>query len=691
MRNLHLTRPAFACLACASLVACGGSAPADTSTPTTAASAIPPVARTSAQRLLDWPEFGLDPQRSDVSEASTGITSANVSHLRRKTVELGGTVDSSPIYLHGALVGGATHNVVVVTTTYGKTLAIDADSGQILWTFTPPGYGGWAGSAQITTTSPLADPDRQFVYAASPNGLIHKLSLTDGSEDRAGAWPVSVTRDATHEKLAAALNIDGADIIAATGGYLGDAPPYQGHVVLIDRASGRLRRVFNTLCANRRGLLVPSSCPASDSAILSRSGPVVEPGGKRILIDTGNGPWNGSTNFGDSVLELTFPGLSLRQSYTPTNQEQLSKHDTDLGSSAPALLGDDRIVLAGKDGIMRVLALSRLDGHAPAGGQARHHPLGGEVQRLSIPGGGQLFTAPAVWRRGGRTTMFVAGENGTGAYVLRGGRLFQAWANGTPGTSPVMAGGLLYVYDPSGGGINVYRPGSPRPIAKLRARPDTGTARSSRTGTSWSPRATPTTTSSRARSSCSRSARDRHARPGASASLKIMEESLAGQLLLASPALHDPNFRRAVVLVSVHSEEGAMGVVLNRPSAVTVGEAVPQLEQAVAELEPVYVGGPVQPSSIVFLAEFLDPSPAGLLVFGRIGFPRRTPASTSSPRPPPADACSRAMRAGARDSSTPRSTTGTGSPTPPCPRTCSPTSPRSCGAGCSRARAEATR
>jgi putative transcriptional regulator len=100
-----------------------------------------------------------------------------------------------------------------------------------------------------------------------------------------------------------------------------------------------------------------------------------------------------------------------------------------------------------------------------------------------------------------------------------------------------------------------------------------------------------------------------------------MAESLTGQLLLASPTLRDPNFMRTVVLVSVHSEEGAMGVVLNRPSEVTVSEAVPQLEDAVAEEEPVYVGGPVQPSSIVFLAEFLDPSPAGLLVLGRIGFP----------------------------------------------------------------------
>jgi putative transcriptional regulator len=100
-----------------------------------------------------------------------------------------------------------------------------------------------------------------------------------------------------------------------------------------------------------------------------------------------------------------------------------------------------------------------------------------------------------------------------------------------------------------------------------------------------------------------------------------MVQSLSGQLLLASPALMDPNFRRAVVLIGVHSEEGAMGVVLNRPSDVTVGEAVPQLEQAVNEREPVYVGGPVGQNSIVFLAEFLDPTPAGLLVLGRIGFP----------------------------------------------------------------------
>jgi outer membrane protein assembly factor BamB len=468
------TLPPTASLACVLLAACGGSAPADssrlsgtapaTSTPTASAAAIPAARASAAHPLLDWPQFGLDPQRSDVSEGATGITSANVAHLRRVTVRLPGTVDSSPIYLHGALIGGVLHNAAVVTTTYGKTLAIDADSGRVLWTFTPPGYDGWAGSAQITTTSPLADPGGAFVYAASPNGLVHKLALASGAEDHAGSWPVSVTRDATHEKLAAALNVTGGELVATTGGYLGDATPYQGHVMLIDTASGRVRGVFNTLCANRARLITPSSCAASDSAIWARAGAVIEPGGRRLLIATGNGPWNGSTNFGDSVLELTLPGLHLRQSYTPTDQAQLNATDTDLGSSAPALLGNGHVVQAGKDGIMRVLALSRLDGHPPSSGSQR---LGGEVQRLSTPGGAELFTAPAVWRHGGHATLFVADESGTAAYVTRSGDLFRAWLNGNAGTSPVMAGGLLYVYDPSRGGINVYEPGSPRAIAKL--------------------------------------------------------------------------------------------------------------------------------------------------------------------------------------------------------------------------------
>lgn len=446
------------------LGSCGGGSSQAHSTPEVS-SQIPTPSRLATSgagsELMSWPEFGLNPQRSDATESSTGIDAGNVHHLKRVTVHLPGTVDSSPIYLHDVTVDGRVQDVIVVSTTYGKTIAIDPSSGRTLWTFTPPGYGGWAGTPQITVASPIADPEGGFIYAASPNGLIHKLSLANGKE--AGGWPVQITLNPSHQKITAALNVDGPYLLASTGGYIGDIPPYQGHVVLIDRHSGHLVSVFNTLCSNRRALFDPSTCSASDSAILSRAGPVVEPGGKSIIFDTGNGPWNGRTNFGDSVIELSVPSLRLRQEFTPRDQEHLNTSDLDLGSSAPALLGENRVALAGKDGIIRVLSLSRLDGHPP-GGRPR---LGGEVQTLPLPGGGMLFSAPAVWQHGGDTTMFVGDEHATAAYVLQRGRLRQAWQSPIPGTSPILAGGLLYVYDPDEGGIEVYRPRSPRPIAKL--------------------------------------------------------------------------------------------------------------------------------------------------------------------------------------------------------------------------------
>ena len=97
-------------------------------------------------------------------------------------------------------------------------------------------------------------------------------------------------------------------------------------------------------------------------------------------------------------------------------------------------------------------------------------------------------------------------------------------------------------------------------------------------------------------------------------------DALRGHLLVAGPALLDPNFHRTVVLIGEHSDEGAMGVVLNRPSGVTVGEAVPPLAEIVDPAEPVYVGGPVQPEAIVVLGEFEEPERAAVLVVGSIGF-----------------------------------------------------------------------
>ena len=98
-------------------------------------------------------------------------------------------------------------------------------------------------------------------------------------------------------------------------------------------------------------------------------------------------------------------------------------------------------------------------------------------------------------------------------------------------------------------------------------------------------------------------------------------DSLQGQLLVASPALLDPNFRRTVVLVTEHTDEGAAGLVLNRPSPVSVSDVVPQLEPLAEDEEEVWLGGPVQPNAVLVLGEFVDPDEAAVPLFGSLGFP----------------------------------------------------------------------
>jgi putative transcriptional regulator len=97
-------------------------------------------------------------------------------------------------------------------------------------------------------------------------------------------------------------------------------------------------------------------------------------------------------------------------------------------------------------------------------------------------------------------------------------------------------------------------------------------------------------------------------------------ETLQGQLLVASPSLLDPNFRRTVVLVTEHGEHGAAGLVLNRPSEAEVGDVVPQLEWLAEPGERVFIGGPVEQNAVLVLAEFEDPEDSPVTVFGDLGF-----------------------------------------------------------------------
>ncbi len=407
-----------------------------------------------SQSSSDWPMFGGNLESTSSNPGPTGITADNVSKLTLRQIRLDGTVDASAIFLQGVVVHGARHDAIFVTTAYGKTVALDAAAGTILWEFTPTAYQSMAGTSQITNSTPVADSDRQFVYAASPDGYVQKLAVSDGQP----AWRTSVTRLPLLEKLASPLKFSQGNVIAVTAGYIGDRPPYQGHVAVLDGKSGKLLQVWNSLCSNRSELLDPASCPQTRSAIWGRAGAVIDHASGSIFIATGNGQWTGSGNWGDALIELDSGATRMTGNYAPQNTDELQARDLDLGSTSPVLLGPELIAQGGKDGKIRLLSRKAI------AGAAAHK--GGELQTVATPSGTDLFTQPAVWEHDGKTWMFAADNGGTAAWEIVNDRLQAEWKNSVGGTSPFVAGDLLFVYARAGG-LMVYDAASGKRIATL--------------------------------------------------------------------------------------------------------------------------------------------------------------------------------------------------------------------------------
>ena len=407
-----------------------------------------------ADPTLDWPQFGYDAASPSASPARTGIDAANVASLSRRQAGLGGMADASAIYLHSVNIAGSFHDTFFVTTSYGATMAIDADSGAALWRFTPASYSTLVGTAQITNSTPAADPNREFIYAAAPDGTVQKLAVEDGHV----VWSTSITRLPSKEKIASPIKVSNGHVIAVTGGYDGDAPPYQGHVAVLDAQDGTLLSVWNSLCSSQAGLIAPSSCNSTRSAIWGRAGAMIDPATGNIFVATGNGPYDGKSNWGDALIELD-PGASqVLGNYTPADNAALNSGDLDLGSTSPVFIAPGVLAQGGKDSLIRLVSVSAISGVVP-------HSAG-ELQNVSTPSKSMLFTALTVWRNQQQTWLFAADNGATAAWTYSDGALTAMWNHATGGTSPVIAGGLLYVYN-AGGGLHVYDPTSGTQIAEL--------------------------------------------------------------------------------------------------------------------------------------------------------------------------------------------------------------------------------
>jgi len=78
--------------------------------------------------------------------------------------------------------------------------------------------------------------------------------------------------------------------------------------------------------------------------------------------------------------------------------------------------------------------------------------------------------------------------------------------------------------------------------------------------------------------------------------------TLRGRLLVAAPPLVDPNFDRTVVLLLEHGDEGALGLVLNRPSDTDLDDVLPEWRVLASDPAVVFTGGPVAPDAVIALA-----------------------------------------------------------------------------------------
>jgi hypothetical protein len=255
--------------------------------------------------------------------SASAATSNNVANLRvRWQVKIGSIADTAPV------VAG---NTLYITATDGTTYAIDTTSGRILWRFATQG-------PKITTSVPAYDPATHALYVGGVDGMVHRLDPGSGREVRADGFPEQITLAPQTEKNASPLHVANGYLYAQTSGYIGDAPPYVGHVVAIHLSDGN-KHVFNVLCSSRRELIEPQTCAAQRAGLWSRAGVVVDPDaamGGRIYVATGNAPFDASAgNYGDSILSLSNDATQLIGYLTPPNYNDLEADDLDVGSSSP--------------------------------------------------------------------------------------------------------------------------------------------------------------------------------------------------------------------------------------------------------------------------------------------------------------------------------------------------------------------
>ncbi len=282
-------------------------------------------------------------QRNETTLTAANVNSTHFGILFSNKVD--GQLYAQPLYVSNLSIAGGTHNVVFVATEHDSVYAFDADAaGAPLWqvSMLPPGattvpqamVGSTIYPEVGITGTPVIDPNAGTMYLVSEtleNNLVvfrlHALSITTGQEQSGSPVVINATGWQPTEHLQRPGLLLSAGNVYIGIGSQGDHPPYHGWVFAYNASSLAQTAFWNSTPTGAGGALW-----------MGGSGLAADADGN-IFFMTGNGNWDGVSNFSDSIVKLS-PSLALLDYFTPDNQNQLSISDWDLGSGGVVLVPD---------------------------------------------------------------------------------------------------------------------------------------------------------------------------------------------------------------------------------------------------------------------------------------------------------------------------------------------------------------
>ncbi len=320
-------------------------------------------------------------QRTGANLSETILTTSNVNSSQFGKLfqnQVDDQVYAGLLYSAGLSIGGATRNVLYVATVNNTVYAFDADTpGAPLWqrNFNGAGrptrntevgsacgtYRDFSGNIGIVGT-PVIDESTDIMYfvtrTVEGTSTVQRLRAIDTRTGGDRISPVVISAASFSPSL---NNQRPALALANNAVYIGwssfcDTGSYHGFLMAYDASTLQQVGTFNvTPSGTRAGIWMAGAAPAFD-------------GNGNLYVPTGNGDWNGSANFGETLLKLAPRTLNLFDWFTPSNWMSLNNGDLDLGSAGPIFLpGTNLVVIGGKGGGKGYLIDSNNLGHLVSG------------------------------------------------------------------------------------------------------------------------------------------------------------------------------------------------------------------------------------------------------------------------------------------------------------------------------------